>query len=239
MQGVHPLAQSFDAAGWFARTPDMLARVGSVMLGKDIPGFRARRLIVARDLFSTSDAALAAKYDALLKRLSGHFAGVMEAEVGRPDFTEWIETLRCIQWWELNQAHGEWIFRHLDAFGAEIRGRLEKIPSVSRAEMEAKRETRKQLTAQIESMLTPGTLIILPTAPGIAPLKGRSIEEARAGRLNTLRHTCIAAVAGLPQVSMPLLEVGGCPLGISLMGARGQDGQLLAAAQIFGKVINR
>lgn len=230
MQGVHPLAQSFDAAGWFARTPEMMARVGSVMLGCDIPAFSARRLVVARDLFDTKDAALAAKYAALLKKLSTHFSEVIDAELGQPDFTEWIEALRCIQWWELNHTHGEWIFRNLDSFGVEIRGRLEKIPSATRAEMEAKREIRKQLVARIESIITPDTLVVLPTAPGIAPLKGRSIEEARAGRLNTLRHTCTAALAGLPQISMPLLEVGGCPIGISFMGARGQDGQLLAAA---------
>lgn len=234
LQGVHPMAPSFDAAGWFARTPEILARVGSVLLGGDIPEFKARKLLVARDLFRTNDPALAAQYEALLKGLSGHFAETAEVELGRPDFTEWIETLRNIQWWELNQAHGEWVSRNLDAFGAEIRGRLEKISSVTRGEMEAARQVRKQLVAQIDGILSPGTIIVFPTAPGAAPLKGRSIDEARASRLNTMRHTCIATMAGLPQVSLPLLEKDGCPLGISLLGARGQDGQLLAAAQVFG-----
>lgn len=233
MQGVHPLAQSFDAAGWFARTPEMLARVGSVMLGSGIPEFKAHRLIIARDLFDTKDPAIAAKYDAFICGLSRLNIEIAEAEVGEPDFSVWIEALRCIQWWELNQAHGAWISRHLDAFGAEIRGRLEKISSVTQSEMEEKRAVRKQLADQMESLMPPGEIMIFPTAPGIAPLGGRSIEEARAGRLNTLRHTCIAAVAGLPQISLPLLEKDGCPLGLSLMGARGQDALLLAAAQVF------
>lgn len=235
LQGVHPLAQSFDAVGWFARTPEVLARVGSVMLGSAIPEFNARRLIIARDLFDTKDPAIAAKYDAFLRSLSSLNIEIAEAELGKPDFTTWIEALRCIQWWELNQAHGEWIFRHLNDFGVEIRGRLEKIPSVTRAEMEEKRQVRKQLTGWMENLLPPGDIMVFPTAPGIAPLKGRSIDEARASRLNTLRHTCIAAVAGLPQVSLPLLENDGCPLGISLMGARGQDGLLIAATRVFGK----
>ena len=235
LESVHPLAPSLDAAGWFARTPDMLARVGSVMLGIEIPEFRVNKFVIARDLFDTKDHNLAAKYDAFIQRLSGLPAEIVETEIGKPDFPTWIEALRNIQWWEFNQAHGEWIFRNLDAFGAEIRGRLEKIASVTRDEMEEKKLVRKQLTGRIESLVAPGTLVVFPTAPGIAPLKGRSIEEARAGRLNTLRHTCIAAVAGLPQVSMPLIEQDGCPLGISLLGARGRDGQLLAAARIFGK----
>lgn len=234
LQGVHPMAPSFDAAGWFARTPDMLARVGSVLLDIDIPELKVDKLVIARDLFDTKDAGIASKYDAFIRSLSRLPVEVVETELGKPDFSIWIETLRNIQWWELNQAHGAWISQNLDAFGAEIRGRLEKISSVTRNEMEEKKLVRKQLIGLIESILSPGTLIVFPTAPGIAPLKGRSIDEARASRLNTLRHTCIATIAGLPQVSMPLTETNSCPLGISLLGARGQDGQLLAAAQVLG-----
>ena len=235
LQGVHPMAPSFDAAGWFARTPEMLARVGSVLLGSEIPEFKVNRFVIARDLFDTKDASVASKYAAFIQKLSELRVEIVEAELGKPDFATWIDTLRNIQWWELNQAHGAWISRNLDAFGAEIRGRLEKIASVTRSEMEEKRLLREQLIGQIESLISPGILIVFPTAPGIAPLKGRPIDEARASRVNTLRHTCIAAVAGLPQVSMPLIEQGGCPLGISFLGARGQDSQLLAAAQVFGK----
>lgn len=235
LAGVHPMAVSFDAAGWFTRTPEMLARVGSVMLGIEIPSFSASKFIIARDLFNTTDTVSAAKYDTFIRSLAKFNIEIAETDLGKPDFATWIETLRTIQWWELNQAHGEWIFSHLNTFGAEIRGRLEKISSVTRSEMEEKRQVREQLICQIEGLLPPGAIMVFPTAPGIAPLKGRLIDEARAGRLNTMRHTCVAALAGLPQVSLPLLEKDGCPLGISLMGARGQDGQLLAAAQILGK----
>ncbi|HEU0233555.1 MAG TPA: amidase [Gallionella sp.] len=241
LQGVHPMAPSFDAAGWFARTPEMLARVGSVLLGSEVPELKVNRFVIARDLFDTKEPGIASKYDAFIQRLSSiqNLSGlpveIVETELGKPDFLTWIDTLRNIQWWELNQAHGAWISQNLDAFGKEIRGRLEKIASVTRNEMEEKKLIRKQLISRIENIIPPGTLIVLPTAPGVAPLKGRPIDEARASRINTMRHTCIAAVAGLPQVSMPLIEQDGCPIGISFLGARGQDGQLLAAAQVFGK----
>ncbi len=233
LEGVHPMAPSLDAAGWFTRTPDMLASVGSVLLGCEIPEFHVDKFVIVRDLFDTQDPDTAAQYDTFIQRLSRLPVKIAETEIGRPDFPTWFEVLRNIQWWEFNQAHGEWISRNLASFGEEIRGRLEKISSVTRQEMEEQRQVRKQLIDQIERIAPPGTLIVFPTAPGIAPLKGRSIDVARASRLNTLRHTCIAAVAGLPQVSMPLIEQDGCPIGISFLGARGQDGQLLAAAQFF------
>ncbi len=233
LEGIHPMASSLDVAGWFARTPDVLAKVGGVLLGIDIPEFKTNRFVIARDLFDMKDHRVASKHDAFIQRLSKLPVEIIETELGKPDFPTWIEVLRNIQWWELNQAHGVWIFQNLDKFGEEIRGRLEKISSVTRNEMEEKRLIRKQLISQIESIISPGTIAVFPTAPGIAPLKGRSIEEARASRINTMRHTCISTVAGLPQVSMPLIEKDGCPIGISFLGARGQDGQLLAAAQAF------
>ena len=235
LEGVHPMAPSFDVAGWFARTPDILAKVGSVLLDIEMPEFTASQFLIARDLFDTKDKSAAAKYGAFIQGLSRLPVEITEIELGKPDFQTWIEVLRNIQWWELNQAHGEWIFQNLDKFGAEIRGRLEKISSVTRDEMEEKRRVRKQLASHIENIITPGAIAVFPTAPGIAPLRGRSIDEARASRSNTMRHTCIATVAGLPQVSMPLLKIDGCPIGVSFLGARGQDGQLLAAARFFGE----
>src|SRR3990167_7260520 len=97
LRGVHPLAPSLDAAGWFARTPDMLARAGSVMLGIEIPEFRINKFVIARDLFDTRDPNLAAKYDAFIQRLSGLPAEIVETEICKPDFSTLIEALTNIQ----------------------------------------------------------------------------------------------------------------------------------------------
>jgi amidase len=39
--------------------------------------------------------------------------------------------------------------------------------------------------------------------------------------------TCTASLSGLPQLSVPALEVEGCPVGLSLLGWRGGDQALL------------
>ena len=38
---------------------------------------------------------------------------------------------------------------------------------------------------------------------------------------------CIAGLGGLPQVSLPLAACNGCPLGLSVVGRRGADLDLL------------
>ena len=42
---------------------------------------------------------------------------------------------------------------------------------------------------------------------------------------------CIAGLGGLPQVSMPWTAFDGAPLGLSVIGARGDDSGTLAAAR--------
>jgi amidase len=43
--------------------------------------------------------------------------------------------------------------------------------------------------------------------------------------------TCVAGLTGLPQVSLPLGNHGGIPVGLSLIGWRGSDTTLLALAR--------
>ncbi len=42
---------------------------------------------------------------------------------------------------------------------------------------------------------------------------------------------CIAGLGGLAQISLPLAEIDGLPLGLSLVGPRGTDLQLLGLAR--------
>jgi len=50
LEHIHPMASSFDVVGWFARTPDILTRVGSVLLDIEIPAFKANKFFISRDL---------------------------------------------------------------------------------------------------------------------------------------------------------------------------------------------
>jgi amidase len=43
--------------------------------------------------------------------------------------------------------------------------------------------------------------------------------------------TCIAGTLGAPQISMPVAEIDGLPVGLSILGAAGADATLLAVAR--------
>ena len=72
-------------------------------------------------------------------------------------------------------------------------------------------------------LLTPSSLIVLPTAPGPAPRIDASQSDISDVRERIRQLTCIASGAGLPQISLPLGELEGCPVGLSLIGSKGAD----------------
>lgn len=76
-------------------------------------------------------------------------------------------------------------------------------------------------------------MLCIPTTPAIAPIKGSLGTDRATGTYypRTLCLTCIAGIGRLPQVSMPLAEVGGVPIGLSLLAPHGMDAFLLSVVQ--------
>ena len=73
-------------------------------------------------------------------------------------------------------------------------------------------------------------MVALPSAPCIAPLIDTPPAALDAYRLQVMRLTCSAGLAGLPQLSLPAGTVSGCPVGLSLIGWAGGDEALLDMA---------
>ena len=71
----------------------------------------------------------------------------------------------------------------------------------------------------------------MPTTPAPAPRRGERMSARRNLRARISMLTCIAGTSGRPQINLPLAEVGGLPVGLSLLGARGADAVLLDFAR--------
>ena len=92
----------------------------------------------------------------------------------------------------------------------------------------------RELFAAAIERLTVDAVLVLPTAPVIAPRLDDTPEAFLAYRDRTLTLTCIAGLARVPQVTMPAGKAEGAPVGLSLIARRGADLQLLGlAVQLF------
>jgi Asp-tRNA(Asn)/Glu-tRNA(Gln) amidotransferase A subunit family amidase len=82
---------------------------------------------------------------------------------------------------------------------------------------------------KLTEMLT-SRILLLPTASGAAYARNTEPSEVEHERQDTLRPTCLASLAGLPAVSVPLARLGTLPLGLCMVGAPGTDLTLIALA---------
>jgi amidase len=87
----------------------------------------------------------------------------------------------------------------------------------------------------MDELLGDDGVLCLPTAPGIAPKLATPAAELEVFRARAFALLSVAGLARLPQLTLPLGTIAGCPLGLSLVAPRGQDHGLLnwaAAAEI-------
>jgi amidase len=231
LDGVCPLAPSFDTCGWFARDANIFERVGRVLLGDDGPVAIPGRLLVAQDAFALADAAAAAALKPALDRAIALLGAPQNVVVGDEPLAAWTDHFRFPQGFEAWAAHGEWITRARPTFGPAIKGRFEWARTVTAAQVKGALVRREEISRHMDDLLRDNAVLALPSAPGAALPRQSPPEVVDELRSRALPMLCIAGLARLPQVSLPLATVNGCPLGLSLIAARGNDTMLLAIAK--------
>ncbi len=232
LEGVSPFTWSFDVAGWFARDASVFSAVGRILLDdeEELPG--PRRMLLAEDAFAVVDPEVAEALGSAVELAAGVIGERAEVTVSPDGLTGWFETFRVIQAWEIWYNHAAWISEQKPDFGPGIRERVEWASQVTEAEVEAGRARRDTIVQRINGLFGEGDVLCLPTSPRVAPRVDAPADELENRvRAQAMSLLCIAGLAGLPQVSLPLATLDGLPLGLSLVGPRGYDSQLLALAE--------
>ena len=233
VDGVCALAPSFDTVGWLARDAAVLERTGTVLLpagaepdGDALPAC----VLVARDAFALAEPAVAHALAGPV-RLVGDLAGsVREITVSPEGLGRWMQAFRVIQASEIWQGLGPWVEAVRPQLGDGVSERLAWAASVTAEDAERERRFRATVSARLDELLD-GAILCLPTAPSMAPKRAAPIAEVEQDvRARALSLLCIAGLGGLPQLTMPLAEADGCPVGLSLVGPRGSDRMLLRLA---------
>jgi amidase len=231
LDGCCPLAPIFDTCGWFARDAVLLARVADVLLDTRVPATPPpRRLLIAVDAFALvppdTRAALAPAV-AAVEGIVGAAAPVTLAPDGLP---AWFEVFRVLQYADIWAAHGAWVTHERPRFGPQIAARFAAVAQVERDDVARRHGQRVSIRAQLDALLADDTVLLMPTAPDVAPRLALPPEETVRFREQALTLLCVAGLGELPQLSLPIATLGGLPLGLSLVAGRGQDELLLATA---------
>ncbi|WP_310550822.1 amidase [Paenibacillus glufosinatiresistens] len=249
MDGVIPLAPSFDTVGWLARTPELLLRIGRTLLpepaeaegrtGAADPPFWPDRIILPAEAWALAEPSAAAALRLAAGRLmqtagpaavSGIRPAAEEIAVTTGGLAAWMEIFRELQGYEIWQTHGEWISAEQPVFGPDIAARFRWAASLPESGQAAARTARAAIAGHIRSLLGPSGCLALPTVPGPAPLLGGDAGQLERNRSGALSLCCIAGLTGLPQVTLPVEGPDGLPVGLSVIAGPGRDLDLLAWA---------
>lgn len=229
-EGLVPLHPQFDTVTWLAHDADTFVRVGEVMLPPSAHSFG--RVLRLDDAAGLADAEFAAPLQQVLRAVADLLGSppIPAAAAPGEDLTAWRQTYAAAGAHEGWLTHGAWITAQQPVFGPAIAARWRAASQVSDAAAATAREDAQRIRAQVRALLGDDGVAVLPSAASLAPRRDADPAAVDAVRLRTMAITCIAGLAGLPQVSLPLATADGVPLGISLLGPAGSDRALIALA---------
>ncbi len=233
VDGVMPLAQSFDTVGLLATDPDGLDSAARVLLGNsDERALPPSRLLVSPVLFAVAEPAVAEAARDAARDLAGRLdAAISETRLfdRAPSPAEGMAAFNILQGAQVWRNYGDWVERSSPSMGPDIAARLERAAGFGPADIARAEPVAQAITVAI-ARLRPDEALVLPTTGTPAPGREAHGEERERARVSAGQLTSIATLAEAPAISIPMLSIDGLPAGVSLVGPPGGDASLLAAA---------
>ncbi len=224
MEGAMPLAPSFDTFGWFAADAEIYEAVGRLLLGRD-----AHRHILTQPITMARLEALMfgaperQAYEASVEIIEKATSETLFESPFQSTMDELYWCFRRLQARESWQSHGAWLRAKPRRLTPGVKDRIEFGATIDDHAAKAEEIRRIALRAELGEMLGKNGFLVLPTVPGVAPLKNASHGDMQAYRDRALRLLCVAGLSGFPQITLPLGGVEGAPFGISLLGPYNSD----------------
>jgi len=231
LEGILMQAPSYDTIGWFTRDADTYARVAEVVFGGPIPDTAPSRIVIAQDAFDEADPEISTVLLPIAEKIAALAGSTITLRLSPNGLTEWASQQNVLQSEEAWESVKDWINEVNPRFSFWVSQRYNLAISLTDAQLSEAGVLRDSVRARMDEVFAGGGFVCLPTAVVPAPMRGlpTSGKVEIQGRLSHL--TCIAGTTGRPQLSLPLGEVNGLPVGLSLMGDHGADEELIGFAR--------
>jgi Asp-tRNA(Asn)/Glu-tRNA(Gln) amidotransferase A subunit family amidase len=169
--------------------------------------------------WQAADAATHEAFGELVEHLGGQAQEISidnTAERG-------VAAARTVQSVELAAHYGPLLDRAPDMISKGLTQRIEEGRRIRGVDYVAALNAREQLYEAVDELFMNHGTILTPAAPGPAPRGFATTGDPIFNAFWTY--------LGVPAVTLPLLEAEGLPMGVQLVGPRGDDGRLLRNAR--------
>jgi amidase len=240
MAGATPMAPSYDTVGFLARAPQLFRTLGRLLLDGPCAGAPITRVVVAQDLFDRAEVSVEEALWRAIDTIGEAWPAPERLTIAGEAIEDWREAFRIIQGFEIQSTLLPFITSHSPGLGPGIWERFQIAAAITPAEADAARRSRVKIAEQLHGLLTPGTIVILPSTPTLPPVRGIPDGSSTAEyRRQTLECTCLAGHAGLPQISVPGAIAAGFPTGLGILGWQSGDEALLDLAVKLAPLTDR
>ena len=186
--------------------------------------------MIARDAFALVEPTVASALQPAVARLETLIGKGEEVEVAPEGLVAWFETFRTIQAARNVPASvGDWVGQVRPKLGPGVKERVAWAATVTPAMLAEANGRRAKVRARMDEAGRPRAA---PFAyrPRRALRRCSAHPSTRSRSSTATRRWLPDGLAGLPQVSLPVAQIDGLPLGLSIVGSRGADTMLLEVA---------
>jgi Asp-tRNA(Asn)/Glu-tRNA(Gln) amidotransferase A subunit family amidase len=234
--GMKCVSWLLDTVGLFAAGVADAAFAAAAVSERDLrvdgrsPG-SPRIAVLRAQPWPAASAEMAAALDTAARVASAAMARVKDVSLP-PVLTAAFRAQATIHRYEAARSLAFEYDHHRDALGKSVRDLLEQGAAVSADAYDDARRTASQARRALAELMADFDVILSPSAPGAAPAGLKSTGNSTFNRLWTLM--------GCPCVNVPgLLDPGGLPLGIQVIGRFGADRATLEAALFLEQALAR
>ncbi|MGC1523219.1 MAG: amidase [Steroidobacteraceae bacterium] len=221
--GVHPAFSSLDCVGPFAGDLPMLEWAMQMLDDAFRPEAAPAQATVGWVAVEANPAVAAAARAALEK------ADIPLRSITLPTLESAFAAAIAVIGGENWQAFGHLIA--CEALGGDVRARLLTAREITSADVAAAEKVREAFRAEVDEALTQVDALALPTMPDF-PLTLAAAADARVA-LKSTSFVRQFNLSGHPALSIPVAAADGLPVGLQLVGRRGQDAALCALARLI------
>ena len=240
-EGAFPLSFSLDTVGPLALSVQDCAMTDAVLAQQPWAPLRPRQVAGLRVgvprglLFSQAEAAVLDAFEQSMAQLQAAQVLVRDAALD-----DWLSApFRLQEQGTLIAAEAAHIHAPLlaagqaDALDPLVLSRIRRGETIGAAHYVGVQQARAQLQPQLDAAMADYDVLALPTVPVLAPTIDSLQDDAlfHATNMLVLRNPSVFNFYDLPAMSLPLPRpAGALPVGLMLVGQRGQDRALLDIA---------
>jgi len=250
LDGVWPLAPTFDSVGTIAASVRLCADADAVLTGvaaddsssSPVDSRSLNRLRIARlrgYVESELDPLVAQSYELALGRLAA--AGVRVLELDMPELGQVSRQQPGVTMttYEAFQTHAALLDKYAELYDPRVRARLELGRQITREQYDAAADLRRQLQLAFGKALQGFDACVYPTVKITAPPFAAFESDADYVAINRalLRNTSLLNLLDGCALTLPCQEGNQAPVGLSVAGPGGTDQRILAVAQALEPIV--